>query len=61
MVQNPVMLLGDGMISQMMEPVDLIQREPRYQQKKDWATTGWEDKSKRVINSCTMSRKRWRS
>ncbi|MGI6193291.1 MAG: 3-methyl-2-oxobutanoate dehydrogenase subunit VorB [Christensenellales bacterium] len=51
--RTPVMLLGDGMIGQMMEPVDLIQREPRYQQKKDWATTGWEDKSRKraVINS----------
>ncbi len=28
------MLIGDGMIGQMMEPVELVKREPRAQQKK---------------------------
>ncbi len=51
--RTPVMLIGDGMIGQMMEPVELVKREPRAQQKKDWATTGWSDKSRKraVVNS----------
>jgi 2-oxoglutarate ferredoxin oxidoreductase subunit alpha len=37
----------------MMEPVELIKRDPRVQQNKDWATTGWTDKSRKraVVNS----------
>ncbi len=48
----PAMLLGDGMIGQMMEPVDLQPLPKRELPPKTWATTGW-DKSRprNVINS----------
>jgi 2-oxoglutarate ferredoxin oxidoreductase subunit alpha len=51
--RNPVMLLGDGTIGQMMEPVAM----PKYQApelpEKTWAATGWDDKTREraVINS----------
>jgi 2-oxoglutarate ferredoxin oxidoreductase subunit alpha len=38
--RNPVMLLGDGMIGQMMEAVEFHDRAPRELPDKDWATTG---------------------
>lgn len=50
--RTPVMVLGDGMIGQMMEPVEF--REPRKRDlpAKDWATTGTEGKRKpNIINS----------
>jgi len=37
---NPVMLLGDGMIGQMMEPVEFKKPAPRPLPEKDWALTG---------------------
>jgi 2-oxoglutarate ferredoxin oxidoreductase subunit alpha len=37
---NPVMLLDDGMIGQMMEPVEFREPEPRELPAKDWALTG---------------------
>lgn len=49
--RNPVMILGDGMIGQMMEPVEFKNREGNTQ-KKDWATTGTKGKRKpNIINS----------
>jgi 2-oxoglutarate ferredoxin oxidoreductase subunit alpha len=49
----PVMILGDGMIGQMMEPVEFIPAKKRELPAKDWAATGWDDKSRprAVINS----------
>lgn len=49
----PVMLLGDGMIGQMMEPVEFGVHEKRELPKKDWACTGWDGKSRKraIINS----------
>jgi flagellar motor switch/type III secretory pathway protein FliN len=39
--RNPVMLLGDGLIGQMMEPVEFRRRiEPADLPQKSWATTG---------------------
>ncbi|MBC8588249.1 3-methyl-2-oxobutanoate dehydrogenase subunit VorB [Paratissierella segnis] len=50
--RNPVMILGDGMIGQMMEPVEFKNREGKTIQKKDWATTGTKGKRKpNIINS----------
>lgn len=49
--RNPVMIIGDGMLGQMMEPVDI---QPKEQQnaEKDWATTGTEGKRPpNIINS----------
>lgn len=55
--RNPVMIVGDGMIGQMMEPVEF--REPatkRELPKKDWATTGTENSRKpNVINSLYLA------
>lgn len=49
----PVMLLGDGMIGQMMEPVEFKAPQKRELPPKDWAATGWDGKSRKraIINS----------
>jgi 2-oxoglutarate ferredoxin oxidoreductase subunit alpha len=52
--RNPVMVLGDGLIGQMMEPVEFkADRKPCKPLKpKTWATTGWKgDRPRAVINS----------
>ena len=38
--RNPVMLLADGAIGQMMEKVELFDQQPRSEELYDWATTG---------------------
>ncbi len=48
----PVMLLGDGMLGQMMEPVEFEQKDMAALPEKPWATTGTQGKRKHnVINS----------
>ena len=49
----PVLILGDGMIGQMMEPVEFRKPPKRNLPEKTWATTGWKDKArqKSVVNS----------
>ena len=49
----PAMILADGVIGQMMEPVEMPEYKPRPLPKKDWAATGWDGKSRprAVINS----------
>lgn len=50
--RNPVMILGDGMIGQMMEPVEFKDRVGKEIPEKDWATTGTKGKRKpNIINS----------
>ena len=51
--RTPVMVLGDGVIGQMMEPVEMPEYQPRALKAKDWAATGWDGKSREraVINS----------
>ena len=50
--KNPV-ILGDGVIGQMMEPVELLKSE-RKLAPKDWATTGTGGKRKpNIINTST--------
>lgn len=50
--RNPVMILGDGMIGQMMEPVEFKPVPKRNLPEKTWATTGTKGKRKpNVINS----------
>lgn len=51
--RNPVMILGDGMIGQMMEPVEFKEPQKRKLPPKDWATTGTKDSNgkRRIINS----------
>ncbi|MGI6168241.1 MAG: 3-methyl-2-oxobutanoate dehydrogenase subunit VorB [Christensenellales bacterium] len=50
----PVMILGDGMIGQMMEPVEFKVPPKRDLPEKTWASTGWRDQAARprsIINS----------
>lgn len=53
--RTPVMVLADGIIGQMMEPVELHEKtSTRELPKKDWAATGWSPESGRpraVVNS----------
>jgi len=51
----PAIILGDGVIGQMMEPV-VIQEKAPIKVDKSWATTGWKDKSRprAVINSLSL-------
>lgn len=50
--RNPVMVLADGMIGQMMEPIEWKDFEPAKLPPKDWATTGTKGKRKHnIINS----------
>ncbi|MDL2218181.1 3-methyl-2-oxobutanoate dehydrogenase subunit VorB [Christensenellaceae bacterium OttesenSCG-928-M15] len=50
--RTPVMVLADGIIGQMMEPVE-IKENTGNAPKKDWATTGYKegDRKRNVINS----------
>jgi len=38
--RNPVMILTDGIIGQMMEKVELFDYQPRFTEQFDWATKG---------------------
>ncbi len=48
----PVMIMGDGMLGQMMEPVEFKDTEVDELPEKEWATTGTDMKRKKnIINS----------
>ena len=47
--RNPVMILSDGVIGQMMEKVELPEFQPRRKENKSWATTGKTPDRERVI------------
>ena len=52
--RTPVIILADGLIGQMMEPVDLKMNENPVLPEKPWACQGWDPKGDRpraVINS----------
>ena len=52
--RNPVLVLCDGVIGQVLEPVEFGEERPpcRPLAPKDWATTGWcGDRPRAVINS----------
>lgn len=50
--RNPVMVVGDGMIGQMMEPVEFKETKAVNLTEKDWATVGTTGKRKpNIINS----------
>jgi len=50
--RNPVMVVGDGMIGQMMEPIEFNQPKPRKLPVKDWITNGTKGERKpNIINS----------
>lgn len=50
--RNPVMMIGDGMIGQMMEPVEFPENytEPELPEN-NWAVTGAKDRKPRIIKS----------
>ncbi len=61
--RNPIMILADGMIGQMMEPVRLPEFKPvlaphEIAGKRDWACTGYADRggdqNRRVVKSLRM-------
>jgi 2-oxoglutarate ferredoxin oxidoreductase subunit alpha len=51
--RNPVMMIGDGMIGQMMESVEFPKeyRKPSTPEDKDWALTGAKNRKSRIIKS----------
>ena len=51
--RNPVMLIGDGMIGQMMESVEFPEkyRDPVSPEGKDWALTGAKGRKARITKS----------
>ncbi|MBP8625813.1 MAG: 3-methyl-2-oxobutanoate dehydrogenase subunit VorB [Syntrophorhabdales bacterium] len=55
--RNPVIILGDGMLGQMMEPVDFsgIQKIKDYQ--KDYILTGAENRPSRMVRSLLFDTK----
>ena len=55
--RNPVVVLGDGMLGQMMEPVDFsgLKRPPDYE--KDYILTGAKDRPPRKIHSLIFDTK----
>jgi 2-oxoglutarate ferredoxin oxidoreductase subunit alpha len=56
--RNPVMIVGDGMIGQMMEPVDFpAMRELDDLPKKDWAADGAKGRAPNIINSLFLKEK----
>jgi len=54
--RNPVMICADGMIGQMMEPVEFPTegRGPPMAEN-DWALTGCEGRERRIVNSLYLS------
>jgi 2-oxoglutarate ferredoxin oxidoreductase subunit alpha len=54
--RNPVMLCADGMIGQMMEPVEFpAEGRGRPLGDNDWALTGCEGRERRVVNSLYLT------
>jgi 2-oxoglutarate ferredoxin oxidoreductase subunit alpha len=52
--RNPVMMLADGMIGQMMEKVELFEPISRQTEAPEWAVTGKKGRGKRIITSLDM-------
>ncbi len=50
--RNPVMMLGDGLIGQMMEPVEFkTEIDPASLPEKPWATVGCKGRKPNIVNS----------
>ena len=49
--RNPTMVMADGMIGQMMEPVEFKERPKVDLPAKDWATTGCKGRDPNIITS----------
>jgi 2-oxoglutarate ferredoxin oxidoreductase subunit alpha len=53
--RNPVMLLADGQIGQMMEPATFVPPPPMKLPEKDYALTGAKGRPKRIIRSLFLA------
>jgi 2-oxoglutarate ferredoxin oxidoreductase subunit alpha len=54
--RNPVMILTDGLIGQMMEKVELPESKPRKKKNEPWATTGkTSDRKRNIITSLNLA------
>jgi 2-oxoglutarate/2-oxoacid ferredoxin oxidoreductase subunit alpha len=54
--RNPVFMLGDGLIGQMMEPVEFkTEIDPASLPPKPWATTGCKGRNPNIINSLYLA------
>lgn len=53
--RTPVILMGDGMLGQMMEPVEFGEKPEEKQENKEWATTGTRgDGGPKIITSLEL-------
>ncbi len=55
--RNPVMILSDGALGQMMEPVVIPDEVPIEEHDKSWALTGAKDRPPNVVNSLFLDEK----
>ena len=56
MYRVPVMIMGDGMLGQMMEPITFSEPKKRQLPEKTWATTGTAmQRKKNVVNSLYLT------
>ena len=57
--RNPVMIMGDGLLGQMMEPVSFPDRSDVVLPEKPWATTGYTgERPKNIIRSLELQPER---
>jgi 2-oxoglutarate ferredoxin oxidoreductase subunit alpha len=49
--RNPVMIIGDGIIGQMMEPVEFKEREQKQLPEKTWAASGAKGRKANKVHS----------
>ncbi len=52
--RTPTMILGDGILGQMMEPVELKESNKKSNIKKDWVLDGCKGRNPRVIKSLLL-------
>jgi 2-oxoglutarate ferredoxin oxidoreductase subunit alpha len=53
--RNPVMILGDGNIGQMMEPVEFKPSEKQIATEKDWTVSGAKNRPRRIIKTLYLN------
>ena len=52
---NPVLVLSDGILGQMMEPIEIKSAQPKVQSvKKPWAVTGCKGRKRNIVKSFHM-------
>ena len=54
--RNPVIVLGDGILGQMLEPVKIVKKNPMsdFNAKKDWILDGCKGREPRMVRSLLM-------